>query len=255
MSGTNHDVLRAVWRQLAQRNGWALVDDESAFLDQVAVELDALTDPGTIRYRQGKAVERAYSRLLYRGLWRRESRAAEELWAAFVRTAIGRGDAPDEAQELAQETIARVLEKLPTLRTPQSLLAWAFTIFHTLRHERRPGPQADRPLEDDAGRLLNMLIDPTDLVAEVEQRQVSQQLQELLAAHLSNDLERTMILRLVLSGEKPRDVAADLKLPLHRTRIAKYRALKRLREDEEFMRILRDLAGNEESGTGDDRSE
>ena len=243
MSGTNRDLLRAVWRQLAQRNDWALVDDESAFLDQVALEFAALNDEGTIRYRQGKAVERAYSRLLCRGLQHRESRAAEELWAAFMRTAIGRGDAPDQAQEFAQEAIARVLENLPALRRPQSLLAWAFTIFHALRYERGKRPQADRSLEDDAGRLLNVLIDPNDLAAEVEQRQVSQQLQELLAAHLSNDLERTMILRLVLSGDNPRDVAANLKLPLHRTRIAKYRALRRLREDEEFMRILRDLAG------------
>lgn len=243
VSETNRDALQATWRRLAQRYDWRLVDDEAGFLDRVAAEYATLREDVTAGRRQYTAVKRAYSTLLYRGLWGREERAATELWLAFMRTALGRGDTRPEAEEWAQEAIACVIEKLPSLRSPQSLLFWAFTIFRTVQRESRKWSKAEQSFQDDDDGRPYEAPDPVDLAALVEQDLADQDLLRLLAAHLLNDLERLVLLRIGVFGDHPRDVAADLGLPLHRTRLAKSRALKRLREDETFMRMLRDLVG------------
>src|SRR5687768_14178927 len=108
---------------MAQRYNWTLVDDEAAFLDLVEAELSALADDHSALDRARPAVWCAYSRLLYRGLWRREERAAQELWLVLERMAVKAGITQLQAEELAQETIVRVLKKLATLRSPQSLLS------------------------------------------------------------------------------------------------------------------------------------
>jgi hypothetical protein len=96
--------------------------------------------------------------------------------------------------------------------------------------------------------------DESDLTLEVEQRLTNKELLAQLRARHSNNLERMVLLRIVVFGDKPRDVARDLGLPQHQPRIAKCRALARLREDPDFIAFLRELAG--EGGlTGEQRSE
>ena len=86
--------------------------------------------------------------------------------------------------------------------------------------------------------------DVSDMAAEVEQRLVNQQLLDLLRERLPNNLERLVLLRIVALGDHPRDVARDLGLPLHRTRIAKSRALQRLRADPLLLHLLGELVGD-----------
>jgi DNA-directed RNA polymerase specialized sigma24 family protein len=241
VSKTNRSDLRAIWRQLAQRNSWTLVGDETAFLDQVIVEFGTLTEAGTLDQLQRRALERTYSALLHRGLWQRDERAAQELWLAFVRTALQRGDAREDAEEDAQEAVVRALEKLADLRSPQSLLAWAFTILRTVRRERAKGSPDVPSLQGD--EQLHETADSANLAAEVAQRLANQRVVQLLRDRLSNELERLVLLRMVLYGDPPRDVAAELGVPLHRARIAKHRALQQLRNDDQFRQILRDLTG------------
>jgi DNA-directed RNA polymerase specialized sigma24 family protein len=238
--------LRAIWRRHAQRNDWTLVDDEELFLDLATVELGALAGDQSMPERMRLAVWRAYSTLLYRGLWQREERAAQELWLALMRMALKRGVARPEAEELAQETIARMLEKLPAMRSPQSLLSYALMVFRTAQRERRKQMPNDQPLQSDSDEPAYDPPDPGDLTLEVEQRIISAELQAQLRAKLPNDLERRTLLRIVVFGDQPRDVARDLGLPLHRTRLAKHRAIARLRDDETFIQTLRDLTGDTE---------
>ena len=240
----NRDDLRAAWRKLARRNDWALVEDEEPFLDLAAAELDSLNAAGATKERAEIAVWRAYSALLYRHLWRRQERAAQELWLACVRLALRGGRPRPEAEELAQETIARVLEKLPSLRSPQSMLSWAITIFRTVQREQTKKIAAVQPLQPDDDEVTRELADPADMALEVEQRLTSQALVAQLRAKLPNDLERTTLLRVVVLGEHPRDVARELGLPLYRTRVAKSRAIQRLSQDEELLALLRELAGD-----------
>lgn len=243
MSGPLREELRAIWRMLAQRYEWALVADEEAFLDLAAAELDDLAGAPVSSERLRVAVWRAYSRLLYRGLTRREERAAQELWLAYARMALRDGRPRPEAEELAQEAIARVLANLPELRAPQSLLAWAFRIFRTVRREYGSRLLAAQSLHPDEGAFVPEPADPDDMAMGVEHDLIGQELQALLREKLTNSLERLTLLRIVVFGDHPRDVARDLGLPLYRTRLAKHRAIERLRADEAFVRRVRDLAG------------
>jgi len=245
------DSLRATWHQLARRNDWQLVADEAMFLAQVAAELTALGGDSTQGERVRLAIERTYSGLLYQGLAERQERAAYELWLAFPRLSYRRGWTQPEAEEIAQETMARVLAKQPTLRSPQSMLAWSLTVLRTVQRERHQQPSTPELLphpaaDDDEPREP---ADLTNMAAQVEQALVNQDLMRLLAQLLPDTLERLVILRVVGRGDKPSDVARDLGLPLHRTRLAKSRALQRLRQDAQLLAMLESLSGDAAPGS------
>lgn len=243
MSELNRDDLRVIWRQLAQRNDWSLVENEAVFLDQAATEFEQLNRATMVGERMRFAIWRAYSVLLYRGLLSRQERAAQELWLAFVRTALRDRWSQPEAEELAQEVVFRVLDKLQNVKSPQGFLGWAFRIFRTARRDHRAQMNAEYQQNTENDRT-DEPVDPTDLATEVEQLLIDQQLQALLRAKLPNDVERATLLAIVVFGDHPRDVAQRLGLPPHRTRLAKSRALKRLRQDEGFLQTLRTLAGD-----------
>lgn len=230
------ETLHVLWRTLARRNDWTLVVNEAAFLDQAAAELQMLTG-GSAAARQRLALQRSYSALLYQGLGARQERAAHELWLAFVRLGLRAGHARTEAEELAQEAISRVLARLSTLRTPQSLLIWAFTIWRTVQREgwQQGSREQELPADETDQQFLAV---PNDLVEDVVDGLIDQSLFDLLTAHLTNDLERVVLLRVVVWGDHPRDVARDLNLPLYRARLAKSRALQRLRANTEFIARL-----------------
>jgi DNA-directed RNA polymerase specialized sigma24 family protein len=234
--------LRLAWWQLSRRNDWLLADDEDAFLERAAAELALLGGDAPVAGRIRMALLRVYGALLYDGVRVRQDRAAHELWLACYRLALRDGWPQPEAELLAQETIARVLEKLHTLRSPQSIISWTLRIYRTVREALVARGRAEEPAQDDQDAALE-LADPVDLAAEIEQRQIDQQINELLRIKLPNPLERQVLLRVVLLGDHPRDVARDLGLPLHRTRLAKSRALQRLRGDEQFVRRLSQLGG------------
>ena len=244
--------LRIAWRQLSQRNDWSLAGDEEAFLRRAAAEFELLTGNTPAGGRVRLALLRAYGVLLYDGLRARQDRAAYELWLACYRLALRDGWPPQEAELLAQETIARVIEKLHTLRSPQSIISWALRIYRTVRAAYMARERAEDTVSVDEDAAAEP-ADPADMAAEVEQGLLDRQLAQLLHEKLPNPLERLVLLRVVLLGAPPRDVARDLGLPLHRARLAKSRALRRLRGDEQFLQRLRELASDvaqELGGTG-----
>ncbi len=256
MAEAGDESLWAVWRRLRDHNEWQLVDDERAFLERAAAIAATLQAPnsGTNQFKK-VLLMRAYGEVMHAGLLARNERAAQEIWLAFRRTALSRGDmAPEVAEEQAQEAVLRVLNTLPILRSPQSLIFWAFRIFSSVVRERAEVEQ--KALKATDATLDEEIADPQDMSALVEQRMVDARLLALLEAKLSNLLERTVVLRVVALGEHPRDVARDLGLPLHRTRLAKSRAIKRLRGDHELLRLLQELSDDADiqrsRGGGDD---
>lgn len=235
------DDLYAVWQRLRQRNDWNLVEDETAFLTNAVAEFTMLSEETPRSQRLFVAVQRTYSILLYRGLWNRDEQATQELWLSLLRIALKRGWQQIDAEELAQEVIMRLIGRIIQLRAPQSLFTWAILILRTAERDKRKHNQVVSFSQSNNNSSELHIIDPLDFIGEVERRVISQKLQAMLSAKLSNELERLVLIRLVLFGDSPRDVAHDLDIPLHRTRIAKSRALKRLRQDVEFVQLLDDL--------------
>lgn len=56
------------------------------------------------------------------------------------------------AEDVKQDTLVRIIEKLPTLRDPKNLRSWAFQIAKNLYLDivRSPAVKRASPLEDDA---------------------------------------------------------------------------------------------------------
>ena len=245
VEATRRDLARTIWRQLAARNQWQLILDEEALLAQVLAETSvAANAESSLR----AAFQRIYSARLYAGIRDREERAAYELWLMLLRLAVRGGETTVDADDLAQESVARVLAKLDQVRSPQGFLAWAMMVFRTAQRDLRakqPVPLPQHVLDEPAQEPL----DPADLVAEVEGRLLEQAFCDHLRAAIPNDLERLTLLRCIIGGDDPRDVAQDLGLPFHRTRVAKSRALQRLRANASFMTFIQTLVAPESEAT------
>lgn len=240
VSAAVSNELLTVWRQLARRNEWELANDEAALFARAMAEYDALPDDAPAHKRARLALLRAYGALLYEGLRERDDRAAYELWLACYRLALRDGQAERQAEQLAQETIARVIERLHTLRAPHSIIPWALRIYRTARRTLQAQERDEEPLPSSDEQPADEPAEPQDMAEEVEQRLLGQQIVSIIDARLPNPLERVVLLRVVLLGDHPRDVARDLDLPLHRTRLAKSRALQRLRAAPEILQLLGD---------------
>ena len=239
---TSRDLARTIWRQLAARHQWQLFPEEDVLLERVQSVFvdDATPEPSAEALRA--VLFRVYSERLYRGLRDREERAAYELWRMLLRLAMRNGVTAHEADDLAQESMARMLAKLNQVQSPERFLAWAMMVFRTVQRDlRAKHPEQSLTLQD--AQPVAEPVDPSDLVAEVEDRLVAQELRDLLRVALPNDLERLTLLRCIVGGDDPRDVARDLGLPLHRTRVAKSRALQRIRSNDRVMAFIHALTG------------
>lgn len=241
-------TLQSMWRALAARRDWRLADDEAQFIDQVLAEYARLDCQNSVARCGALALWRSYGTLVYAGMVERRERAAFELLAACVRLSLRGGWTYADAEEIAQEMVARALERLGTLRSPQAMLTWALRIQRTVQNERRDANGGLLPLERDDGSEVALVVAP-DLVLEVEQAVLGDALLAHLRRLLPKDFERFVVIRCELFGDKPRDIAAELGLPQPYVRLAKSRALQRLRDDAELLQFLRELAGD----NGDNR--
>ncbi len=230
-------TAHTIWRQLVVRNQWQLITDEEQLLDEVTArhgQTPPLAD-GTAHIRA--TLYAIYSERLYRGMLDREERAAHELWLMFIRLATRSGTTEHDAHDHAQEVVTRILAKIDQVTSPRSFLSWAMKLFRTTQRDLRPKPPfpSSLPETDDP---MAITVDP---IAHVEEQLFTQELRDLLHAALPNGIERLTLLRWVVRGDFPRDIARDLGLPLHQTRVAKSRALQRLRANTAFMSIMRSL--------------
>ncbi len=243
------DDLRPIWNDLKRRNDWALVSplEETGFLERAAAERIALGGNQSSEASARLAIMRAYSVLLYDRLRARGERAALELWRFSYRMARRKGWAEEDAEVIAQETIAQLLTRLHELAAPQTLISWVRWLCLAAQKSQRRSRRSETalPEEDEPAEPLPATADEPALVV---QHVVSQQLLSMLRQRLTNPLQRQVLIRWLLFGDKPSDVAHDLGLPLHLTRLAKSRALKVLREDPVFMRFLAELAGEGDPG-------
>lgn len=258
MTEADRTALQRIWQQISRRNDWLLVEDEAAFLEQVLAEARVLVGDGAVSEEALRvAARRSYSARLFRGLQMQEERAAQELWLAAFRLSIRAGWTQPAAEDLAQEMMARVIEKLPALRSPQSLVDWVLMILRTVQRDyRRQHPDVQQ-LTNDEGQQREP-ADPSDLAERVEAGLLSELITAELEAALPKERDRLILLRTVLAGDKPGEIAKDLGIPAHQVRLAKSRALDRLRNSPAFRGLLsqlRDRDSAETAQTGVDHHE
>lgn len=248
MSTLISSSLLPVYERLAQAYDWRLVDDEATFLTEAATEYETLSADLSPSARATFAVKRAYSARLYRGLVHRDERAAVEIWQTMMRVVRRDRWPPEEAEDVAHETVAAIIDGLThKLHSPQTLLWWQFWIYRDVcKRWRKPKLQTVTitPDEEDAVQLS----DGAEMADQVEDRLIGGQLLDLLKRSLDEPL-RTVLLRTVVLDEKPRHIASALGISEANVRQYKFRALKRLRELDEVRSMLRALAADAGEGS------
>ncbi len=233
-----HERIRPIWQQLANRNQWQLFADEEALFAQIQAclrELAATLVEAAIR----KCIKASYSERMYQGLQQREERAAYEIWLMFLRLALKKGATEPDANDLAQEAMARVLAKLHNVQLPRAFIGWAIKVLITVMRDLRTHPE--RSLTNEHGLLTIDPPDLSDVLADVEGRILEEMFYTQLKEALPHELERLVVIRSIFAGDKPGDIANDLKMPSNRIRLLKSRGLQRLRENTGFVQILTTL--------------
>ncbi|WP_322489344.1 sigma-70 family RNA polymerase sigma factor [Chloroflexus sp.] len=217
-------VLKATWLDIARRNQWALIDNVDAWISSVQAhypEIGTDIQPSTLLLR-------AYSARLYQGCMYREERAAWEVWIYCYRAALRQSDSRENVEDVVQETIALVIEKLSQVRHPESFLPWVLTILRsvsrTFLQARRKGNVPLGAIEVTSERLIDPMQQPAE---ETEQKILKERMLSLLGQLKAS--EREILIRQLLFDERIGDIARDLGLDAAYVRVMKHRALHRLR--------------------------
>jgi RNA polymerase sigma factor (sigma-70 family) len=233
-----------MWQQLIDRHQWQLVVVDDQLISETVNEYAAITTHREPAQRARTAIQRIYSIRLYLAIRHGEERAAQELWLLFLRLALRSGASEADAADLAQEATTRVLEKCATVHSPSGFLTWAMLLFRTVQRDLGKKLAVPQSAPSDDQPALAEIPDASDHIAKIESLLIQDELRVYLRAIVTNDLERFTLLRHIVFGDEPRDVAKALGLPLYRTRVAKARALQRLRDNAAFMAFIETLRNN-----------
>lgn len=256
MIETSHQALFELWRTLAQRNQWMLVDDEDTFIGQAATEYANVPNAKTTRERQETAIKRAYGVYLYNGVQKRHDRAFYELGLLFVRLAVKDNIPLKEAEELAQATVQAILEKIGSVKSPPSFLSWSYTVFRTVRQKARKSTNSEDPFPtNDQGEPIYEAVDPHEPTVDTEQKIAAHQVLLLLRAAVRNDRELQVIWKIIVDEHSRREVAQDLGLSEQNVGTIKQRALERLKKNEELRAQLHKLDYDPHTDSGETHEE
>lgn len=240
MSDTLTRRLTQLWHSMAHRNDWQLVVDVQGFIQGITSSFDPTIEPEDAALEI--AILRAYNGQLYRALKQREERAAYELWFTCIRMIRAADFADLEVEAVAQEVVSRLLARLYTIKNPETTMFYMRKILRTVVSGQR---QRKTSVSLEAEVANGALAEPSTLVStaeRVEQQVTEAEILALLQRKLPHRIERIVVIRAVLLGEKTGEIAQDLAISSHTVAVAKYRALQRLRADAEVLQFCAALA-------------
>ena len=149
----------------------------------------------------------------------------------------------DQADDLVQEVLMAVSKELKSFDhsgRPGAFRSWLRTILaNRLRNfwraqGRRPQARGDSDIE----RRLQLLEDPASELSEIWNRQHDRHVVRRLLATTESSFEPSTwkaFCRVAIEGARPDLVATELGISLNAVFIAKFRVLKRLREEAEGL--------------------
>ncbi len=167
-----------------------------------------------------------------------------ELYAPLLRLWLRKYDVQaNDADDLVQEVLMAVSKDLKSFDhsgRPGAFRSWLRTILaHRLRNfwraqGRRPQARGDSDIE----RRLELLEDPASELSEIWNRQHDRHVVRQLLATTESSFEPSTwkaFCRVAIEGARPELVATELGISLNAVFIAKFRVLKRLREEAEGL--------------------
>jgi RNA polymerase sigma-70 factor (ECF subfamily) len=169
-----------------------------------------------------------------RPAWFRLVTIYSPLLHAWIRRA---GIPPHDADDLVQEVLLALARELPTFsydRTKGTFRGWLRTILaNRIRYSRRASERYGRAATE-AGLDLDALADPSSELSRVwdadHDRHVAAGLLEAVRHEFGGKVWRAFM-RVVMDGERPAEVAADLGMSVESAYQARSRVLARLRRE------------------------
>jgi RNA polymerase sigma factor (sigma-70 family) len=240
---------RAAVRRVLANQGWTLVDDHPAFLAEVTQTVrDGRGRPGdTLRQRADRAVIRAYCPILYAACAERAGpraiRGFEELGRYLHAIALTRCADPHLAADGAQRALELIWRHLDEVRDPWAFLGYCRIVLIREINDRLKAKTPLRfvPLRGDDPEEPG--VHPADPQAEVDRAEVDRamedaSLRQAIRTCLRSKQQREVIIRLFLEEESVTQVADALGMTPANVWVLKSRALSRLRQCPDVVRML-----------------
>jgi RNA polymerase sigma factor (sigma-70 family) len=167
-----------------------------------------------------------------------------ELYAPLLRVWLRKYSLQaSDADDLVQEVLMAVSKELKSFDhsgRPGAFRSWLRTILaHRLRNFwRAQGRRPQPPGDSDVERRLEQLEDPASELSEIWNRQHDRHVVRQLLATTESSFEPSTwkaFCRVAIEGARPDLVATELGISLNAVFIAKFRVLKRLREEAEGL--------------------
>ncbi len=268
---------QVVWKTLASR-GWGLVHGEAGFAEKVLTEVEArptVAWPRPLAAIVEQATIKCYGRVWYAACraigTSRQQRALEELHSFLYRIAFNRVDRDEYlAQECAQIALVRAWKNLDQVEDPGSFMWWALRVVNNVVNRQLTSGKrkvtdtttgevawaeveitasdvqfANRSVstEGDLEDLTTMvqLNGPSDDQEPTMTDEIRAKLEAAIRACLENERHQAVIIKTFLDSKGRQEVAAELGTTPEIISVFKQRALKYLKECEDFLAALEEL--------------
>lgn len=268
---------RRVATQTLAQNDWQLLSYPDLGVDLDTFAGRVLTTAQTWHRTEGTAVlddryltratQHEYAKLLYTACGRKDTpagqRAYQELWNRYSRIVRFKMADHADAQDVTQNGMKKIYEKLAQCHKPGSFLGWAYGIMlnEMRQYWRKQGRQppiigwgstsqeSDDTTESllseerlDATQLsilqtMRSLIQPSP-EEEAAEHETVQTLRELISRCLQHETQSLVFHRLVFNGAEVTLLKDQLQLTANAIYIQRHRALQKLRRCPEILAML-----------------
>jgi RNA polymerase sigma factor (sigma-70 family) len=270
------DTQQAAAHILA-KNDWQLLSYPDLGVDPDTFARRVLTTAQTWHRTEGTAVlddryltratQHEYAKLLYTACGRKDTpagqRAYQELWNRYSRIVRFKMADHADAQDVTQNGMKKIYEKLAQCHKPGSFLGWAYRIMlnEMRQYWRKQGRQppiigwgsASQESDDTTESLLSEeRLDATQLSIlqtmrsliqpspeeEAAEHETDQTLRELIRRCLQHETRSLVFQRLVLNGAEVSHLAVLLDRTPNAIHMLRHHALKKLRQCPELLAML-----------------
>lgn len=268
---------RRVATQTLAQNDWQLLSYPDLGVDLDTFAGRVLTTAQTWHRTEGTAVlddryltratQHEYAKLLYTACGRKDTpagqRAYQELWNRYSRIVRFKMADHADAQDVTQNGMKKIYEKLAQCHKPGSFLGWAYGIMlnEMRQYWRKQGRQppiigwgsASQDSDDTTASLLpeerlddtqlsilqtmTRLLEPSPEET-VTQHETDQTLRELIRRCVGHDTQSLVFHRLVLNGAEVSHLADFLHRAPSTIYVLRHRALQKLRRCPELLAML-----------------
>jgi RNA polymerase sigma factor (sigma-70 family) len=248
-------------RRYLEKRGWELVSNFDRFATRVLAAAQSRASAagmeGIERNLERETI-RLYSSVLYQSLQVERStayrRVLEELWTYLFPLALYKTRDEELAKECIQRTLIKVWQKHDQCSDPERFLGWAKVVLLNeirmyFREEKgaREIPETDLDIQEtQPGEQILATLHTTNgsqrpLENGVVQMETVQRLRDVLRVTLHSEAQSLVIEGLFIHNMGVKAMAETLGTNPSNVYVLKSRALKRLRQDEQFVQLLAEL--------------